>query len=137
MARRLAPLLFLLSLLPGLSGAELTDSRRDLIRSLFPAATMIEDKLPDFPVYPVYQLQELLGYAYESTDSAYARSDLDHAVGDYLELRLAGRCRPGRAESADRFCRSAGHRTNSGRDIAGGISEFRVFTGPRRDRHDR
>ncbi|MGX1202643.1 4Fe-4S binding protein [Marinobacter sp. MBR-105] len=39
-----------------------------VIQSLFPSATVIEDKLPDFPVYPVYQLQELLGYAYVSTD---------------------------------------------------------------------
>lgn len=39
-----------------------------VIQSLFPSATVIEGKLPDFPVYPVYQLQELLGYAYVSTD---------------------------------------------------------------------
>lgn len=41
---------------------------RSIIQALFPSATVIEDKLPDFPVYPVYQLQELLGYAYVSTD---------------------------------------------------------------------
>lgn len=91
MARRLAPLLFLLSLLPGLSGAELTDSRRDLIRSLFPAATMIEDKLPDFPVYPVYQLQELLGYAYESTDLSRLQGFAGKPIRMMIGLDTQGR----------------------------------------------
>ena len=44
------------------------EETRAVIQDLFPSATVIEDKLPDFPVYPVYQLQELLGYAYVSTD---------------------------------------------------------------------
>ncbi len=48
--------------------AELSGDRRALIQELFPSATVIKDKLPDYPVYPVYQLQELLGYAYVSTD---------------------------------------------------------------------
>ncbi len=48
--------------------AEPPPEPRAVIQSLFPSATVIEDKLPDFPVYPVYQLQELLGYAYVSTD---------------------------------------------------------------------
>lgn len=48
--------------------AEPPPGPRAVIQSLFPSATVIEDKLPDFPVYPVYQLQELLGYAYVSTD---------------------------------------------------------------------
>ncbi|MFT5719938.1 MAG: NosR/NirI family nitrous oxide reductase transcriptional regulator [Motiliproteus sp.] len=39
-----------------------------LIQALFPKATRIEPKLEAFPVYPVYQLQQLLGYAYESND---------------------------------------------------------------------
>ncbi|MDP2547295.1 4Fe-4S binding protein [Oceanobacter sp. 4_MG-2023] len=40
----------------------------DLIQQLFPKATRIEAKQQDYPVYPVYQLNELLGYAYESAD---------------------------------------------------------------------
>lgn len=48
--------------------AELSEQKTALIQELFPSATVIEEKLKDFPVYPVYQLQELLGYAYESTD---------------------------------------------------------------------
>lgn len=67
MARRIALLFACLFLLPA-AHAELTESRRALIQELFPKATVIEDKLEDFPVYPVYQLQELLGYAYESAD---------------------------------------------------------------------
>ena len=48
--------------------AEFSEDKKALIQELFPSATVIEDKLADFPVYPVYQLQELLGYAYESID---------------------------------------------------------------------
>lgn len=48
--------------------AELSDDTRQIIQELFPSATVIEEQLADFPVYPVYQLQELLGYAYISTD---------------------------------------------------------------------
>lgn len=48
--------------------AELSDDTRQIIQGLFPSATVIEEQLADFPVYPVYQLQELLGYAYVSTD---------------------------------------------------------------------
>src|SRR5690554_1254912 len=48
--------------------AELSDDTRQIIQDLFPSATVIEEQLADFQVYPVYQLQELLGYAYVSTD---------------------------------------------------------------------
>jgi NosR/NirI family nitrous oxide reductase transcriptional regulator len=94
MARRFAPLLFLLLLVPVLSGAKLTDSRRALIQSLFPAATVIEDKLPDVPVYPVYQLQELLGYAYESTDlsrlQGFAGKPIQMMIGLDTQGRFTG-----------------------------------------------
>lgn len=94
MAGRFAPLLFLLLLVPTLSGAELTDSRRALIQSLFPAATVIEDKLPDAPVYPVYQLQELLGYAYESTDlsrlQGFAGKPIQMMIGLDTQGRFTG-----------------------------------------------
>ncbi len=46
----------------------LTEQRQALIQELFPKATDIRERLADYPVYPVYQLQELLGYAYESVD---------------------------------------------------------------------
>ncbi|MBE0486666.1 NosR/NirI family protein [Marinobacter sp.] len=48
--------------------AEPSEDTRRVIQELFPSATVIGDPLPDLPVYPVYQLQELLGYAYTSTD---------------------------------------------------------------------
>lgn len=38
------------------------------IQQLFPKATRIEPKQADPPVHSVYQLDELLGYAFESTD---------------------------------------------------------------------
>lgn len=61
-------LVILLSLPMARAWADLPETTRAVIQELFPAATVIEDKLPDFPVYPVYQLQQLLGYAYVSTD---------------------------------------------------------------------
>ncbi len=61
-------LTLLLCLLPFKLHASVPDETRSLIQAMFPAATRIEDKLPDLPVYPVYQLQSLLGYAYLSTD---------------------------------------------------------------------
>ncbi len=54
----------------------------DLIQSLFPKATRIEGKQDDYPVYPVYQLSELLGYAYESKDI----SDLPGFSGKPIRL---------------------------------------------------
>lgn len=43
---------------------------RDLIQAMFPKATVIGDKEIDAttPAWPVYQLNELIGYAYESRD---------------------------------------------------------------------
>lgn len=41
---------------------------KDEIQSLFPKATRIDDKLASPAVYPVYQLDELIGYAFESND---------------------------------------------------------------------
>lgn len=38
------------------------------IQRIFPKATRIEPKQDDFPVWPVYQLGELLGYAFETQD---------------------------------------------------------------------
>src|SRR5690554_7383686 len=61
-------LMILLVLSSHSRATEPPEETRAVIQDLFPSATVIEDKLPDFPVYPVYQLQELLGYAYVSTD---------------------------------------------------------------------
>ena len=59
-------MLLLLSLLacPTLFAQEL-DAQ---IQQLFPKATRIEAKQDNPPVHSVYQLDELLGYAFESTD---------------------------------------------------------------------
>ncbi|WP_211225058.1 4Fe-4S binding protein [Oceanobacter kriegii] len=54
------------------------------IQQLFPKATRIEPKQQDFPVYPVYQLNELLGYAYESRDI----SDLPGFSGKPIALLI-------------------------------------------------
>lgn len=56
----------------------------EMIQSLFPKATRIEEKLEDYPVYPVYQLHELLGYAYESRDI----SDLPGFSGKPIKLLI-------------------------------------------------
>jgi len=55
-----------------------------VIQALFPKATRIEAKLGDFPVYPVYQLQQLLGYAYESHDL----NDLPGFSGKPIKLMI-------------------------------------------------
>lgn len=52
------------------------------IQQLFPKATRMDDKRADYPVYPVYQLNELLGYAYESRDI----SDLPGYSGKPISL---------------------------------------------------
>ncbi len=45
------------------------NAERDmLIKQLFPKATVIGEKEKDFPVWPIYQLNELIGYAFESND---------------------------------------------------------------------
>ena len=45
------------------------NAERDvLIKELFPKATVIGEKEEDFPVWPIYQLNELIGYAFESND---------------------------------------------------------------------
>lgn len=61
-----------------------TQTLPEMIQSLFPKATRIEEKLEDYPVYPVYQLHELLGYAYESKDI----SDLPGFSGKPIRLLI-------------------------------------------------
>ena len=74
--------------------AELSEDKKALIQELFPSATVIEDKLTDFPVYPVYQLQELLGYAYESIDlsrlQGFAGQPISMLVGMDTRGRFTG-----------------------------------------------
>jgi transcriptional regulator of nitric oxide reductase len=74
--------------------AELSEDKKALIQELFPSATVIEDKLTDFPVYPVYQLQELLGYAYESIDlsrlQGFASQPISMLVGMDTRGRFTG-----------------------------------------------
>ncbi|AOY89315.1 ferredoxin [Marinobacter salinus] len=90
MAGRVMLLFACLMLLPS-AHAELTDSKRALIQELFPKATVIEDKLSDFPVYPVYQLQELLGYAYESVDLSRLQGFAGKPISMLIGLDARGR----------------------------------------------
>ncbi|MEG3765396.1 4Fe-4S binding protein [Alteromonas sp. 14N.309.X.WAT.G.H12] len=55
-----------------------------LIRSIFPKATIIGDKQADLPVQPIYQLQELLGYVFQSNDLV----DLPGFSGDRVNLLI-------------------------------------------------
>ncbi|MFO8142075.1 MAG: 4Fe-4S binding protein [Marinobacter sp.] len=71
--------------------AQLSDDKRALIQKLFPSATVIEEKLPDFPVYPVYQLQELLGYAYESIDHSSLQGFAGKPIRMLIGLDTKGR----------------------------------------------
>lgn len=90
MAGRIVLLLACLFLMPQVQ-AELSDSKRALIQELFPSATVIEDKLPDFPVYPVYQLQELLGYAYETIDHSRLQGFAGKPISMLIGLDTKGR----------------------------------------------
>ncbi|MCM0613993.1 4Fe-4S binding protein [Marinobacter sediminum] len=90
MAGRIMLLLAFLMLLPS-AHAELTDKKRALIQELFPKATVIEDKLADFPVYPVYQLQELLGYAYDSVDLSRLQGFAGKPISMLVGLDARGR----------------------------------------------
>lgn len=54
------------------------------IQQIFPKATVIGEKQQDYPVYPVYQLQELLGYAFESNDLV----ELPGFSGDRINLLI-------------------------------------------------
>ena len=90
MAGRVALLFACLLLLPQ-AQAELSGEKRTLIQSLFPKATVIEDKRSDFPVYPVYQLQELLGYAYESVDLSRLHGFAGQPISMLIGLDTRGR----------------------------------------------
>lgn len=50
------------------SGPLHADPMQEEILALFPKATRIDPKQDNPPVYPVYQLDQLLGYAFESND---------------------------------------------------------------------
>ncbi len=65
---------------PLLAAQELDDQ----ILQLFPKATRIEPKQANPPVYSAYQLDELLGYAFESTDY----SDLQGFSGKPIRLLI-------------------------------------------------
>lgn len=84
-------LLFACLILASSAYGELSDAQRAQIQELFPSATVIEDKLPDFPVYPVYQLQELLGYAYESVDHSRLQGFAGKPVSLLIGLDVRGR----------------------------------------------
>ncbi|MGI9284966.1 MAG: hypothetical protein ACR2P1_06225 [Pseudomonadales bacterium] len=61
------------------------NAERDvLIKELIPKVTVIGDKDEVFPVWPVYQLNELIGYAFESNDYV----DLTGFSGDRINLLI-------------------------------------------------
>lgn len=91
MPGRIMLILLCLSLFAMPLKAELTDTRRAVIQKLFPSATVVEDRLEDFPVYPVYQLQELLGYAYESTDLSRLQGFAGKPIRMMIGLDTRGR----------------------------------------------
>ncbi|WP_273206676.1 NosR/NirI family protein [Marinobacter subterrani] len=90
MAGRIVLLLACLFTLP-YAQADLSAQKRELIQALFPKATVIEDKRSDFPVYPVYQLQELLGYAYESVDLSRLQGFAGKPISMLIGLDTRGR----------------------------------------------
>jgi NosR/NirI family nitrous oxide reductase transcriptional regulator len=94
MAGYLIRMLLLCALLPAAANAELTAEKHEIIQRLFPAATVIEDKLDDVPVYPVYQLQDLLGYAYNSKDlsplQGFAGKPIEMMIGLDVKGRFTG-----------------------------------------------
>ena len=70
-------------------GASTSQERKDedltaVIAEIFPKATRIEEKEKSLPVRPVYQLGELLGYAFESDDL----TDLPGFAGDPIKLMI-------------------------------------------------
>lgn len=71
--------------------AEPPEDTRQVIQELFPSATVIEDQLPDLPVYPVYQLQELLGYAYVSTEFSKLQGFAGKPITMMIGLDTRGR----------------------------------------------
>ncbi len=83
---KLALILLLASALPLMVSAQplTTDSsvtEQDILR-LFPKATVIGDKQTSPPVWPVYQLQELIGYVFETRDL----TDITGFSGDPIDL---------------------------------------------------
>ncbi|MDO6461519.1 4Fe-4S binding protein [Granulosicoccaceae sp. 1_MG-2023] len=64
------------------------------IEKLFPKLTRIGEKQSDLPVYPVYQLNELLGYAWVSTDinniAGFAGKPIKLLIGLDTQGRFSG-----------------------------------------------
>ena len=84
-------LLLVLACFPLATYGALDDEKQTLIQELFPKATDIRDRLPDYPVYPVYQLQELIGYAYESRDISPLQGFAGKPVSMLIGLDSRGR----------------------------------------------
>lgn len=80
------PRFFVLFLLVALShsfswAAPISDEN---IKQIFPKATVIGEELADYPVRPVYQLQALLGYIFQTNDLV----DLPGFSGDKINLLI-------------------------------------------------
>nr|WP_166262404.1 NosR/NirI family protein [Marinobacter salicampi] len=84
----------LIALLGMPASAEVPDGQQALIMELFPKATRIDPRRDDYPVYPVYQLNELLGYAYESRDvtnlAGYSGKPINLLIGISVDGLFAG-----------------------------------------------
>lgn len=91
MAGRIALFLLFFCLFPTAAQAGESDIRREVIEELFPSATVIGEKQEDVPVWPVYQLQELLGYAYESTDLSRLQGFAGKPIRMMIGLDTQGR----------------------------------------------
>ncbi|MCP4487405.1 MAG: 4Fe-4S binding protein [Gammaproteobacteria bacterium] len=63
--------------------ADSTVTEQDILQ-LFPKATVIGDKQSSPPVWPVYQLQELIGYVFETRDL----TDITGFSGDPIDLLI-------------------------------------------------
>ncbi len=80
------PALFLSLLVPLFSWQTVAANaeRNVLLKELFPKATVIGEKEKDLPVWSIYQLNELIGYAFESNDHV----DLNGFSGERINLLI-------------------------------------------------
>lgn len=74
-----------------LAAVEVSD---DDIREIFPKATVIGEQDSQYPVRPVYQLQELLGYVFQSNDlvnlPGFSGDKINLLIGLDIEGRIKG-----------------------------------------------
>lgn len=87
-------LILILSLLPRAGMANSTapeQSVEQVVRQLFPSATRIEPKQGEPPVYQAFQLDQLLGYAFLSTDYSSLQGFSGKPIRLLIGMTLAGK----------------------------------------------